>query len=352
MLAADELAKLKATFRSHGWYERPTSRVVLELSYHLAVFLAGLALMVVASSLGVKGLGLLLVTGGLLGVATNTHTSAHYATSRKRWLNELLTYFGYPFFLQVSATYWWDKHNMRHHLNANVLEMDADIDLSPWFALTERCIATATANRRWYYRKQWIVFPIALACNSFVIQVSGWHHVIASLMDKGRRNTTHMIDLAVLLLHWTVWILIPALFFPLHSVAAFHWARAVTMSYALFAVIAPCHYPAEARLLTKKERAELDFVARQTVTAVNFRTGCLGTLMCSGLQYHIEHHLFPNMCHVYYPAASKLVHKYCDDHQLSVSHVRMGRSGVEGVPESSASEGVRRSTGGFRFTSQ
>ena len=42
MSAAEELAALKATFRSHGWYERPTSRVVLELAYHVAVFLAGI----------------------------------------------------------------------------------------------------------------------------------------------------------------------------------------------------------------------------------------------------------------------------------------------------------------------
>ena len=314
MSAADELARLKATFQRHGWYERPTSRVVLELASHLAVFLAGLALMVVASSLVVKGLGLLLVTCGLLGVATNTHTSAHYATSRQRWLNELLTYFGYPFGLQVSATYWWDKHNVRHHPNPNVLEIDADIDLSPWFALTDRCVAKAPASRRWYYRHQWILFPIALSCNSFALQIAGWRYVIGSLMDKSRRNRTHVIDLGVLLLHWTVWIVLPALAFPLASVAAFHVARAVTMGYALFAVLAPCHYPAEARVLTQQERADLDFVARQTVTAVNFRTGVLGRLLCSGLEYHIEHHLFPSMCHVYYPAASTLVRQYCDDH--------------------------------------
>ena len=38
-------------------------------------------------------------TAASLGVATNTHTSSHYATSEKRWLNELLTFFGYPVFL-------------------------------------------------------------------------------------------------------------------------------------------------------------------------------------------------------------------------------------------------------------
>ena len=313
MCASEDLAVLKATFQRLGWYERPTARVVLELAYHVAVFLAGLSIMIVASSLFAKGVGLSVVTGGLLGIATNTHTSAHYATSRKRWVNELLTYFGYPFFLQVSATYWWDKHNVKHHPNANVLELDDDIDLSPWFALTERCLTNASAGRRWFYQNQWAVFPFALSFNSFMIQMSGWRHVTGSLMHKGRRNRTHVIDLGVLLLHWAVWIVIPALFFSLGSVLAFNVARAVTMGYALFAVLAPCHYPAEAQLLTQKEQAELDFVARQTVTAVNFRTGVLGRLMCSGLEYHIEHHLFPTMCHIYYPRASLLVRQYCQE---------------------------------------
>jgi fatty acid desaturase len=47
---------------------------------------------------------------------------------------------------------------------------------------------------------------------------------------------------------------------------------------------------------------------------VNFQTGRIGGLLCAGLQYQIEHHLFPGMSHVYYPEASKIVRAYCDRH--------------------------------------
>jgi linoleoyl-CoA desaturase len=267
---------------------------------------------------------LLLVTLGLLGVATNTHTSAHYATARKAWVNEALTFFGYPFCLQFSATYWLDKHNVRHHPHANVMDMDPDVDISPWFALTQSEIDRRRGIRRWYYERQWIVFPLAVSLNSFGFQVSGWFHLIRALADRRARTAKHWIDLAALLLHWAVWIILPAYFVPVSSVAAFHVARAIMMGYALFAVLAPCHFPAEAQVITLEERGRRDFIWLQTATSINFHTRRYGRLLCSGMEYHIEHHFFPTMSHVYYPRASVLVAEFCRTHGYPYRSYRWG----------------------------
>ena len=312
--AAEDFRRLKAAFRARGWYERPTRRVVLELAWHVSTFLAGLAVLASTEAWLFKGVGLLLVTFGLVGVATNTHTSAHYATARARWFNEALTFFGYPFVLQVSATYWWDKHNVRHHPHANVLDIDPDIDLSPWVALTAAEVEAHRGIRRWYYERQWLVFPFLVSLNSFSFQVAGWCHVIRMLGRRRTRTPKHWVDLAALLLHWAVWIILPAYVVPLSSVVAFHVARAVTMGYALFAVLAPCHFPAEAQVITPAEQQKRDVIRRQTAASINFQTGAFGRLLCSGLEYHIEHHLFPHMCHVYYPQASGMVADFCRAH--------------------------------------
>ena len=50
---------------------------------------------------------------------------------------------------------------------------------------------------------------------------------------------------------------------------------------------------------------------RQAATSVNFRTGFVGRLLCSGLEFQIEHHIFPNLSHVYYPQVRPLVEKLC-----------------------------------------
>src|SRR5262245_56171527 len=147
--AAADFDALKAEFRARGWYVRPTMRVLVELGLHISTFIGGLAILLSYEGAAPQAIGLLLVTLGHLGVGTNTHTSAHYATSRTPWINEALTFFGYAFFLQVSATYWWDKHNVRHHPHANVVGLDPDADISPWFALTEQQVRRHHGFRRW-----------------------------------------------------------------------------------------------------------------------------------------------------------------------------------------------------------
>lgn len=305
----DNFAQLKARCVELGYFERPTFRVLCELAYHVGVFLAGLSIMIVADYVLVSAAGLCLVTFGICGVGTNTHTSAHYATSRRAWVNEFLTYFGYPFFLQVSATYWWNKHNVRHHPSPNQVDTDPDVDLSPWLALTQ----PSAPAKSWRYRLQWLVFPVLVSMNSFGIQFGGWKYLMRSLLDPEVRRRKHWIDLGALVLHWSAWIVIPCFFFPVASVIAFNVARALAASYGLFAILGPGHYPHEA-VAYRQNGVRPDFVLRQTATTVNFRTGFFGRLLCSGLDFHIEHHLFPGMAHVYYPRASRLVRAYCERH--------------------------------------
>jgi fatty acid desaturase len=200
---------------------------------------------------------------------------------------------------------------VRHHPHANVLTVDPDIDPSPWLVLTRPEIERHTGVRRWYYEHQAVALPLLVALNGFGFQLSGWLHLISRLARKQTRTHRHWLDLLALIGHWVVWIVIPLSFVSPADVVAFHVARAVTMGYALFAVLAPCHFPAEAQVLTPQTWRRLDFIARQTTTSINFRTGALGRLLCSGLEYHIEHHLFPSMCHVFYPQASPHVEAFC-----------------------------------------
>lgn len=52
------------------------------------------------------------------------------------------------------------------------------------------------------------------------------------------------------------------------------------------------------------------------MSTVNFRTGMIGRLLCSGLEYRIEHHLFPTINHVHYRHIAPHVKAFCDRWQL------------------------------------
>jgi fatty acid desaturase len=308
---ADPLAPLRREIRARGWDRKATGPVLRELGVHLATTAFGLVLFLACESLLVRGLGFLLSIVGSVGVGSNCHTSSHYATSERRWVNETLTYFGLPLFLQLSATYWWHKHLVRHHPAPNVAGLDIDIDLWPWLAMNEDDLGRSAGARRTYYRYQWLLAPLAVALNGFSAQLSGWRHLLRSLRDPCHRRLAHMIDLVALLGHWALWVGAPLMVFAWSDVLLFYGVRTVGLGYAFFAVLAPAHFPAEAVVVRASALAG-DFVRLQTEATVNFRTGPLGRLVCSGLEYQIEHHLFPAVSHVHYPALSRILREFCE----------------------------------------
>lgn len=311
------VTELRKEFTRRGWDKKATNRIVFELFVHVAITVAGAIIFMLCHNLALRVLGILISSFGCMGVGTNTHTSTHYGTSDKRWVNEALSYFGYPLFLGLSATYWWHKHIVLHHPSPNVVGVDSDADLLPWFAITADEVQASSGLRRFYYeRLQFWLFPLALMLNCFNMQTSGWAYVIRMLCDSKRRKSAHWIDLGALLAHYAAWIGIPLLFWPLPAVAVFYLLRTILLGYAMYAVLAPGHFPAEAQRKTEEARRSTDFFAMQTAGTVSFRTGLLGSFLCSGLEYQVEHHLFPNISHVHYPQISLAVQKLCAEQGL------------------------------------
>jgi len=87
------------------------------------------------------------------------------------------------------------------------------------------------------------------------------------------------------------------------------------MGYGLYCVLAPGHFPAEAIALPRAA-TNGDYALLQTASTVNFRTRFFGRWICSGLEYQIEHHLFPNISHTHYPKVSVVVQQFCLEHGL------------------------------------
>ena len=317
MTTIQSVAELRREFTRRGWDKKATAPILFQLSIHLLIALAGMAIFMTWHSMWIQAAGLLIAAFGCMGVGTNTHTSTHYGTSDKRWVNEALSYFGYPLFLGLSATYWWHKHVVLHHPAPNVVGVDTDSDLLPWFAITADEVHASSAARRFYYKHlQFWLFPLALAANCFSIQASSWGHLIGMLRKPDARKTSHWIDLGAMILHYALWIGLPLLFWPWPAVIGFYLLRTTLLGYAMYAILAPGHFPAEAQRITSDARHDTEFFAIQTGGTVSFRTGWLGRFLCSGLEFQVEHHLFPNISHVYYPEVSVAVQEFCAEHGL------------------------------------
>jgi linoleoyl-CoA desaturase len=283
---------------------------------NLFLALSGIIVFLIADNFFIRAVAMLVSTAGSMGIGTGAHTASHYAASRKRWMNEVLTYFGHPLFLGLSVTFWRHKHLGLHHSAPNIVGVDMDSDFYPWFALTEDEVNRARGARRFYYeRLQWALLPFALALNGLNMQRAGWAYVLGKLRPSSQRSKADWVDILALILHFAVWVALPCSFFPPTHVLAFYVIRIGLMGYAMFAVFAPGHFPPEAIRMRDAQR-DSDHYLLQAVSTVNFRAGFFGSLICSGLQYQIEHHMFPGVSHVHYPKMSKLVEQFCREQGL------------------------------------
>lgn len=219
-------------------------------------------------------------------------------------------------FLGLSASFWRYSHITIHHPAPNVIGVDEDANLGPWFAMTQAEVARSSGFRRWYYEKlQWLFLPLALAANGFNYLKSGWAHLIGALRDPARRNRTHWIDLGALLAHLVAYIGIPLFFFSVRETLGFYLLRAVALGYGMFIMLALGHFPAEAARFSA-DLKNADYELMQTANTIDFRTGWIGRLLSSGLGYQIEHHLFPNLSHVHYRKMAPLVERLCRERGL------------------------------------
>lgn len=314
--APASVAALREEFARRGWYERPAGRIMFELALNLSLALSGIAVFLLSDSAPVRAAGMLVSTAGSMGIGTGAHTASHYAASRKRWVNELLTYFGHPLFLGLSVTFWRYKHLSLHHPAPNIIGVDKDSDFYPWFALTEDEVGRARGFRRFYYKRlQWALLPLALVLNGLNMQRQGWAHLLGKLRASKQRGKALWMDLSALALYFALWVGAPCLFFAVADVLIFYVIRIGLMGYAMFAVFAPGHLPPEAVRIKADQRGS-DHYLLQALSTVNFRAGRFGSLICSGLQYQIEHHLFPGVSHIHYAKMSALVEQFCREQGL------------------------------------
>ena len=305
---------LRERLRGKGYFEKRPVRVISELVLNLVLAIGGM-LVCAQSDQPLVRITALLVSGyGTIGVTSNTHTSSHEATSNRWWLDECLTFFGFPFTIAMATSYWRHHHLETHHLNTNVVGVDYDVDLAPWFLLNQSQISRSSRWAQWYYHIQWLFFPVAVALNAFSIQLSSLRFVWSALCDRRRRRLEHGIDLGAMALHWLVWAILPMAVWTPSNVLAIYVLRMSLVGYGMFIAAAPAHYPAEAAYLDREGAERVDFLLHQTTATIDFPTGWLGYLFYSGADYQIEHHLFPEISHVHYRRMQPEVEAFCHRH--------------------------------------
>jgi linoleoyl-CoA desaturase len=313
-----DLAVLNKQFAALGFTRKPVARHAAELSLHLAMGVGGAVAFALVPGLAARTAALLVMTLGNLGLTNFGHSASHNGITERAWINRALLLLTFGAAFGTSSMWWVNKHIVVHHTTPNVVGLDDDVALFPWFALTEDQARSGGRWRRRYFRYQWMALPLVMALTAVSMTASSWRFLAGAIADPQRRSAQHFADAVAILIHFALWIAMPLLWFRAFDVLAFYFLRDALLGCVVFLTSAPAHFPAEARFLSTEGyanrgayRRHSDYILLQTTTTVNFRAGWIGHLFCCGAQYQIEHHLFPGISHAYYPRMSPILRAYC-----------------------------------------
>ena len=248
------------------------------------------------------------------------HDGNHGSYSRSKRINRIM---GFTMDLIGGSTLLWrQKHNILHHTYTNIEGMDDDLDT---FGLLR--LSPNQEWRPWHRFQHFYAFLLYSFLTLSWLTFSDFKEFFRRRIGAYEIRKVSGLDTVLFFLpklfYYGYMIALPLFFHPLlHVLIAFVGIQLV-LGFTLSVVFQLAH-TLEGNTFPEPDdatgRIDNEWAIHQVETTVNFaRKNRLASWYMGGLNFQIEHHLFPKVCHVHYPAISRIVEENC--RAFSVSYV-------------------------------
>ncbi|MFN8305605.1 MAG: acyl-CoA desaturase [Ferruginibacter sp.] len=236
--------------------------------------------------------------------------------------------------LGASAIIWNNKHNIVHHTYTNIDGVDDDIEIKPMLRMC------STQKKYFLHRFQhyyfWVLYSLLLLVWVFksdyakyfrrkvgvvpIKKMSIFEHVAFWIAKAG--YLFMMVVLPIMLVGFLPWLVG---FLTIAFVAGF----ALSIVFQLAHTVEETAFPVPAN----SNKIEEEWALHQLKTTANFATrNKFISWLVGGLNFQIEHHLFPKISHIHYPAISKIIKQTCEEYGIRyIEHRRMRHAIVSHV---------------------
>ena len=280
------------------------------------------------------GIGMACVGMGVM------HDAAHGSFSKRLWLNNLFGCFMYG--IGGNAFNWKIQHNILHHTYTNIGGFDEDINPKGVLRLSKQTILKRAHRFQHIYAFfLYCLMTLARIVNEFGQLIrynkAGFTKLQGSTSKKEMVKLIFgkiiylfvILGLPLIFSNYSWWLIILG-FLTMHFVAGIFMTTVFQMAHLVEEAEQPS--PNEQGIINN------EWTIHELETTANFsRKSRLFGWMIGGLNYQIEHHLFPNICHVHYKAISPIVERTAKEFGLRYnenrtffnaigSHVRMLRA--------------------------
>jgi fatty acid desaturase len=309
-----DYAQLSRQVKQAGLLERRPGRYVWKITVTAALLAAGWAVFVLVGDswwqLAVAAfLAVMFTQAGFLG-----HDAGHRQISGSRRASYLLGILIGNLGIGLSYGWWTGKHN-RHHAHPNTEGADPDITMKV-LAFTAAQARTSRGLSRLAFRYQaHLFFPLLLG-EAFSVHAAS----IRALARRASRGWP--AEAALLAIHLAGYLAAVFLVLPPVKAIVFIGVQQGLFGLYLGASFAPNHKGMP--ILGPADRS--DFLRRQVLTSRNVRGGWFTDLALGGLNYQIEHHLFPSMPRPSLRRSQALIKQFCQQRGLPYCEASFGGS--------------------------
>ncbi len=271
-----------------------------------------------------------LLGGVVAGIGFNImHDGAHGSFSKYKWVNSMaaisLNLLGGSHFM------WNMKHNVIHHAYTNIDGVDDDIDIKPWMRMS------TTQPKYLMHRYQhiyfWFLYALLYILWIFVLDYQKYFkRKIGAMPLKKMSASDHLIFWGFKVLHLAMFVVIP-----IYTVGFMSWligflsftivaGLVISIVFQLAHTVEHTHFPMPDEVTGKLED---EWAVHQLKTTANFapRNKVINWFV-GGLNFQVEHHLFPKISHIHYPAINKIIKQACAEFNVPYIEYRRMRHAV------------------------
>ena len=299
----NEYAELKRLVTQRGLLNKQPAFYTYKLISTLGLLAIGITILALVDTLWVQ-----LINAGFMAIvfaqmAFVGHDAGHRQIFNSPLKNEI-TGLVICIMLALDRSWWIDKHN-RHHNNPNNVALDPDADF-PILAFTKEQALTKKGIYKFVVKYQAFLFFPMLLFEGVGLRLAGVIYLI------GNKVKYPIAEPLLIMGHFVAYFGLLFLFLsPWHAVL-FMIVHQAIFGLVLGSVFAPNHKG----MLMVGENDKMDFFRRQVLTARNVKSHPVTDFWYGGLNYQIEHHLFPNMPRNNLKEAQKITRAFCEEHSI------------------------------------
>lgn len=243
------------------------------------------------------------------------HDGGHGSFSKKPWMNNVAAF---SLNLLGGSHFMWNmKHNVIHHAYTNIDGVDDDIDIQPWMRMSST--QPKYAMHRYQHLYFWFLYAMLYIFWVFVMDYQKYFsRKIGSMPLKKMSVSDHLVFWGFKALYIGLFIALP-----IYKLGFIAWligfltfsvvtGFVISIVFQLAHTVEHTHFPIPN---ATTGRLEDEWAVHQLKTTANFAPhNKLISWFVGGLNYQIEHHLFPKISHIHYPEIRRIIKQTCQEY--------------------------------------